>query len=87
MTNLIFKTITFLILLVSSVAFAQDFQGKAIYQTKTTLDMDFAASGIPADRIEMIKERMKSQLEKTYTLSFNKTASIPFSLIEFPLLA
>jgi len=76
MTNLIFKTITFLILLVSSVAFAQDFQGKAIYQTKTTLDMDFAASGIPADRIEMIKERMKSQLEKTYTLSFNKTASI-----------
>ncbi len=76
MTNLIFKIVTILILLVSSVAFAQDFQGKAIYQTKTTLDMDFAGSGIPADRIEMIKERMKSQLEKTYTLTFNKTASI-----------
>ena len=59
--------------LTSTVTSAQDFQGKAIYQTKYTIDMDFAGSGIPADRIQRIKEMMKNQLEKTYTLSFNKT--------------
>ena len=56
---------------------AQDeFQGKAIYQTKTKMEIDFSQSGIPADRIKMIEERMKSRLEQTYELSFNKTASI-----------
>ena len=56
---------------------AQDeFQGKAVYQTKTKLEVDFSGSGIPADRIKMIEERMKNQMEKTYELTFNKTASI-----------
>ena len=56
---------------------AQDtFQGKAIYQTKTKLEVDFSGSGIPADRIKMIEERMKSQMERAYELNFNKTASI-----------
>ena len=63
-------------LLISATIGAQEFQGKAIYQTKTTLDIDLANSGIPADRIKMIKERMKSRLERTYELTFNKTASI-----------
>ena len=35
-----------------------------------------ASSGIPADRIKMIEERMKNQLEKTFILTFNKSASI-----------
>jgi len=55
---------------------AQDFQGKAVYQSKTKVEMDLSASGIPADRIKMIEERMKSQFDRTYILSFNKTASI-----------
>lgn len=76
MKSIFLNSISVLILFVGSVVFAQDFQGKAIYQTKTTLDMDFASSGIPADRIKMIQERMKSQLEKTYELSFDKVASI-----------
>jgi GLPGLI family protein len=76
MKSILLKSTTVLLLLASSIAFAQDFQGKAIYQTKTTLDMDLAGSGIPADRIKMIKERMKSQLEKTFELSFDKVASI-----------
>jgi GLPGLI family protein len=76
MKYILLKSTSVLLLLVSSITFAQDFQGKAIYQTKTTLNMDFASSGIPADRIKMIQERMKSQLEKTYELSFDKVASI-----------
>ena len=76
MKNIPFKTIILFLILIVGTIEAQEFQGKAIYQTKTTLDMDFANSGIPADRIKMIKERMKSQLERAYVLSFNKTASI-----------
>jgi GLPGLI family protein len=38
--------------------------------------MDLSGSGIPADRIKMIQERMKSQLEKTFVLNFDKMASI-----------
>lgn len=59
-----------------SVQAQDEFQGKAIYQTKTKLEIDFSQSGIPADRIKMIEERMKDRLEQTYELSFNKTASI-----------
>jgi len=76
MKNNILKTIAVYMLLITASIGAQEFQGKATYQTKTTLDLDFANSGIPADRIKMIKERMKSRLEKTYVLTFNKTASI-----------
>ncbi len=64
------------IALLSTITFAQDFQGKATYQSKTVIDVDLAGSGIPADRVKQIKERMKSQLEKTYILTFDKTASI-----------
>jgi len=55
---------------------AQNFQGKAIYESKTKLDIDFSKSGIPTDRIKIFQERMKSNLEKTYELTFNKTTSI-----------
>lgn len=76
MKNTLLKTIVVFMLFVTASIGAQEFQGKATYQTKTTLDIDFASSGIPADRIKMIKERMKSRLERTYELNFNKTASI-----------
>ena len=55
---------------------AQDFQGKAVYESKSNLNIDFSKSGIPADRIKIFQERMKSNLEKTYELTFNKTTSI-----------
>lgn len=76
MKNIILKSITVLLFFVAITINAQDFQGKAIYQTKSSMDMDFAGSGIPADRIKRIKEMMKNQFEKSYVLTFNKTASI-----------
>jgi len=76
MKNILLKSLPVLILLLATSLAAQDFQSKAMYQTKSTMDIDFVGSGIPADRIKMIKERMKNQLEKTYTLTFDKTASI-----------
>lgn len=76
MKNIRFKSIAVFFLLVCTAVSAQDFQGKATYQSKMKVEMDLSGSGIPADRIKMIEERMKNQLEKTYVLSFDKTASI-----------
>lgn len=71
-----FLKISLAILVFSTSLNAQNFQGKAIYESKTTLDIDFSKTGIPADRIKMIQERMKNNLERTYELSFDKTTSI-----------
>jgi GLPGLI family protein len=76
MKNILLKSFAIVIFLSAITISAQDFQGKAVYQTKTKLDMDFTGSGIPADRIKRIKTMMKSRLEKTFVLTFNKTASI-----------
>ena len=34
---------------------AQDFQGKAVYESKSNLNIDFSKSGIPADRIKIFQ--------------------------------
>lgn len=72
------KQITTLIVLtlLSTGSFAQGFQGKAVYQTKTTIDMDLESSGIPIDQQKRIMERMKDRFEKVFELSFNSTESI-----------
>ena len=76
MNKIFVKSIAVLLFFSVSILQAQDFQGKAVYQTKTKMEMDFAGSGIPVDRIKMIKERMKNRLENTYVLTFDKSASI-----------
>lgn len=73
------KTLTVICLTLFSLtcAFAQqDFQGKAYYASKTTVDMDnFGGREMSPERKKMIMDRMKSFLEKNYTLTFNKTES------------
>ena len=65
------------ILLFSGALVAQDFQGKAYYQSKTTMDMDnFGGNQMSDQQKKMMAERMKSMFEKTYILSFNRTESI-----------
>ncbi|MCB0471419.1 MAG: GLPGLI family protein [Flavobacteriaceae bacterium] len=67
----------FLFLVSITLAAQQDFQGKAVYQSKTTVDMDNFGNGrIPEDRKKEIMERMRSMLEKTFVLDFNASASI-----------
>ena len=67
--------------LVTISTFSQkDFQGKAIYMSKTTMDMSsFGGRGggqMTEARKKEIADRMKSILEKTFILSFDKTSSI-----------
>lgn len=55
---------------------AQDFRGKAIYESRTDVDMDFGEDDIPEEDKKRIAERMKQDLEMTFTLNFNRTASL-----------
>ena len=70
--------LTCITLCLASLAFAQDdFQGQATYMSKTTMDMDsFGGKEMSPERKKMIAERMKSMLEKTYILTFNKSESM-----------
>ena len=65
--------------LISSVSFTQDFQGKAYYQTKTTLDMTQFGGGnrqVSPEQMKRWEARMKSFLEKEFVLTFNREESI-----------
>jgi GLPGLI family protein len=72
------KLVTLVVLaFTTSISFAQDFQGKAYYQTKTTMDLDqWGGREMSPDQKKRIQERMKSFLEKEYILTFNKSESI-----------
>ncbi len=77
MKKLSFKITTLLIFCFCTVSFGQDFQGKAYYQTKTTMDLDqWGGREMSAEQKKRIEERMKSFLEKEYILTFSKTESI-----------
>lgn len=64
--------------LTSNVVSAQDFQGVATYQTKTSIDFDGfgGPQQLSEEQKKQIAERMKSMLEKTFILSFNKFESM-----------
>ena len=67
-----------LILLVTALSHSQDFQGKAYYFSKTTMDMSRFNRGrqMSEQQKKQMEARMKSWLEKTYILTFNKEESI-----------
>jgi len=75
-----------IILSVAFIAFsflqmqAQEFQGMAVYESKTsTSDFKTRMGGnkdMTPDMQKMIEDRMKKMFEKTFILNFNKSASI-----------
>lgn len=71
-------SITCFAFFVSILAFAQkDFQGKAYYESKTTVDMSsFGGGDMSEERRKQMADRMKSMLEKTYILTFNQSESL-----------
>jgi len=74
------KLITLFALLITIPSFAQDFQGQAYYQSKTSIDMSSwggrNGGQMSEEQKKRIAERMKSMFEKTYVLTFNKAESI-----------
>lgn len=62
----------------SAILLAQDFQGKAYYFSKTTMDMSRFGGGrqLNEQQKKEMEARMKQWLERTYVLTFNKEESI-----------
>lgn len=56
--------------------FSQTFSGVATYQSSTKMELNLDSTQIPPERIKMIKEMMRKQLFKEYTLNFNQAESI-----------
>ena len=54
----------------------QDFQGQAVYMSKTKMDLGDWGKGRSEAEIKQIAARMKNRLEKTYILTFSKTESL-----------
>ncbi|AXT19013.1 GLPGLI family protein [Flavobacteriaceae bacterium AU392] len=73
---------TFLLAFIVNISNAQkDFQGVATYESKTTIDLDNIGGGrggrqLTEEQKKQFAERMRRNLEKTYTLRFNKTESM-----------
>lgn len=68
--------VTLLFLTISISVFSQaNFQGKAVYQSKTTVDMSSWGREMSEERKKQIMQRMKSFLEKTYVLNFTRNES------------
>ncbi len=68
--------VTILIVLITIPGFSQSFKGKAIYKSKTTVDLDnWGNNQMSEQQKKMIMERMKSMFEKTYVLNFTKSES------------
>jgi GLPGLI family protein len=66
-----------LVLLIAFTVNAQDFQGKAYYFSKTSVDMDnFGGRQMSEEMKKQIAERMKSMFERTYILTFNREESL-----------
>lgn len=78
MTKIVFSTLLFL---AGITTYAQkDFQGMAVYETKTnTSEFSKRFEGnkdITPEMRAMIEDRMKKMFEKTFILNFDKSASI-----------
>ncbi len=73
-----FKLSIAIFVMICNAVSAQDFQGVATYQSKTTIDFDgFGGSQqLSEEQKKQIAERMKNMLEKSFILSFNKFESI-----------
>lgn len=54
----------------------QDFQGKAYYFSKSSLELGSWGARMSEAQKKQIKARLKNRLEKTYILSFNSTESL-----------
>ncbi|WP_299017775.1 GLPGLI family protein [uncultured Polaribacter sp.] len=54
---------------------AQNFSGKAVYMSKTKMDLGSWGAKMSEARKKQVAERLKNRLEKTYILEFNKQAA------------
>lgn len=68
--------LVFLTILSPLCSTSQDFQGKAYYFSKSTMELGSFGATMSEAQKKQIQERLKNRLEKTYILTFNKEESI-----------
>ncbi|WP_127140804.1 GLPGLI family protein [Flagellimonas marinaquae] len=73
---LIKNSLLVLVLLLSFSSDTQEFQGKAIYFSKSTMELGSWGARMSEAQKKQIMARLKNRLEKTYVLHFNKEASV-----------
>ena len=70
------RNLFLLVFLISQGTKAQEFQGKAYYFSKSTMELGSWGSRLSEAQKKQIQENLKNRLEKTYVLIFNKEESI-----------
>lgn len=60
----------------TTTIYAQNFQGKAYYQTKRNVEIKLDSSQVNNEMQKQIQEMLIKQFKKTYILTFNKNESI-----------
>ena len=70
------KYIFLALILVSSLSFSQQFQGKAYYMSKIGVDKSFLDNPRTAQYRGYMEKMLKQNTEKDYVLEFNSTESI-----------
>jgi len=75
MKSLISKVLILVLILSATSIWAQDFQGQAIYFSKSRMELGNWGARMSEAQKKQIAERLKNRLEKTYVLNFNKEAS------------
>ena len=71
-----FKNSLFLLLLFVNFIQAQEFQGRAIYISKSLNNVFFDTKGMSEEKLKALNEKINKMFEKTFILNFNKTESI-----------
>ena len=67
---------TYLLLLISCFSFSQQFQGKAYYMSKISVDKSFLDNPRAAQWKGYMEKMLKQNTEKNYILEFNSTESM-----------
>jgi len=73
------KTVTILSLLMVTSLMAQNFQGKATYKTSMKMDLKMGGNrgnAMSDDQKAQMQDRLAKQFQKTFVLTFDKTASV-----------
>lgn len=70
------KNCIILFLLISTVSFSQEFQGRAVYISKQLNAVVFEVKGMSDEKAKELNEKMSKMFEKTFILNFNKTESL-----------
>ena len=55
---------------------AQNFQGKAFYKTKRTINISMDSTQVSSEQQQLLDEMLKKQMEKDFELTFDKEQSI-----------